>query len=83
VVFLPCNSFVLHFDSRFLSGLSPVIDVGLLNRTTYICVTCVIAYICYFMFFLFFASHGSWEIGFYFLTSKGLETIELEAENGR
>jgi hypothetical protein len=70
VVFLPCNSLILHFDSGFLSGLSPGVDVGLLNLTTYICVSCVIAYICYFVFFLFFASHRSWELGFYFLTCR-------------
>jgi hypothetical protein len=59
---------LLYFDSGFLSELSLLVDVGLLSRTTYICVSSVIAYICYFVFFLFFASHGSWEIGFYFLT---------------
>jgi hypothetical protein len=70
VVFLPCNSLILHFDSGFLFGLSPVVDIGLLSRTTYICVLCVIAYICYSVFFLFFTSHGSWKIGFYFLTRR-------------
>jgi hypothetical protein len=69
VVFSPCNSPILHFDSGFLFGLSPVVDVDLLSRTTYICVSCVIAYICYFVF-LFFTSHRSWELGFYFLTAS-------------
>jgi hypothetical protein len=75
VVFLPCNSIILHFDSGFLSGLSSVVDVGLLSRTTYICVSCVIAYICYSVL-LFFASHGFWEIGFYFITAFTLSFKE-------
>jgi hypothetical protein len=70
VVFSPYKSLVLHFDSGFLSGLSPIVNVGMLSRTTYICVSCAIAYICYSMFFLFITSHRSWEIEFYFLTTS-------------
>jgi hypothetical protein len=58
---------LLYFDSGFLSELSLLVDVGLLSRTTYICVSSVIAYICYFVF-SYFSLLRVWEIGFYFLT---------------